>query len=163
SSELYGQTECFPITFSPKGGPQNSAADGLPAPDLEVRLVDEHDDDVPIGTPGEIVIRPKRRAAMFQGYWRKPEATLAACRGLWYRTGDYGRADADGFIAYFDRKKDALRRRGENVSSVELENAILKHPAVAEVAVHAVPSELSEDDIKACIVLADGKSTTPDE
>lgn len=163
SSELYGQTECFPITFSPRTGPQNSAADGLPAQDLDVRLVDDDDNDVPVGSPGEIIIRPHRRAAMFQGYWRKPEATLAACRGLWYRTGDYGKADADGFIAYVDRKKDALRRRGENVSSVELENAILRHPAVAEVAVHAVPSDMSEDDIKACIVLHDGSTTTPEE
>ena len=160
--ELYGQTECFPLTFNPSDGPRNHASDGLPAGDLEVKLIDDDGDEVPAGQPGEIVVRPRVRHSMFAGYWGKPEATLEAFRDLWYHTGDFGRADEQGFIRFVDRKKDTLRRRGENVSSVELEGAILQHPAVAEVAVHAVPSEVSEDEIKACIVLAAGHDPDPD-
>jgi crotonobetaine/carnitine-CoA ligase len=152
--ELYGQTECFPLTFNPLTGPRNRDSDGREAGDLEVRLIDEHGDEVPVGQAGEIVVRPRERHAMFAGYWGKPEATLEAFRDLWYHTGDFGRADADGFVRFVDRKKDTIRRRGENVASLELETAIAAHPAVAEVAVLAVPSEVSEDDIKACIVLA---------
>ena len=100
---------------------------------------------------------------MYLGYWRKPDATIEAWRNLWHHTGDQGRMDDEGFITFVDRKKDAIRRRGENVSSVEVEIAIQRHPKVAEVAVHAVPSEISEDDIKACIVVVPGDAPTPDE
>ena len=154
--ELYGQTECFPLTFNPLIGPRNDDSDGREASDLEVRLIDEQGDEVPAGTPGEIVVRPRQRHAMFAGYWGKPEASLEAFRDLWYHTGDFGRADADGFIKFVDRKKDTIRRRGENVASLELETAIGAHPAVAEVAVLAVPSDVSEDEIKACLVLHPG-------
>jgi crotonobetaine/carnitine-CoA ligase len=154
--ELYGQTECFPLTFDPLAGPRNRASDGRPAADVEVRLIDDEGDEVPVGQPGEIIVRPRERHAMFAGYWAKPDATLAAFRDLWYHTGDFGRADEDGFVRFVDRKKDTIRRRGENVASLELEGAIGGHPGVAEVAVHAVPSEMSEDDIKACIVLQPG-------
>jgi crotonobetaine/carnitine-CoA ligase len=85
-------------------------------------------------------------------------------RNLWHHTGDYGRMDADGFVTFVDRKKDALRRRGENVSSMELEAVILRHPGIAEVAVHAVESAATEDDIKACVVpRPDQAELTPDE
>lgn len=163
TTELYGQTECFPAVYNHLHGTRNLASDGREAEDLEVRLVDDDENEVPVGTPGEITLRPKHRHAMFTGYWRKPEATLEAFRALWYHTGDYGRRDEEGFVYFVDRKKDALRRRGENVSSVELEIAIGGHPKIAEVAVHAVPSPLSEDDIKACLVLTEGAELTPDE
>jgi len=119
-----------------------------------VRLVDDEEREVPLGSVGEITVRPRRAFGMFSGYWRNPEATAHTWRNLWHRTGDSARADADadGYLTFVGRKKDSLRRRGENVSSMELEQAILAHPDVAEVAVHAVKSELSEDDIKACIV-----------
>ena len=84
-------------------------------------------------------------------------------RTLWHHTGDYGRADEDGFIRFVDRKKDAVRRRGENVSSQELEAAISMHPAIAEVAAHAVPSAATDDDIKVWLVLAAGTEVTPPE
>lgn len=162
-AELYGQTECVPVTFSAPQGDRNRASAGKPAPDLEVLLVDDEDRPVQTGEVGEIVVRPREPYAIFSGYWQKPEETLRAFRNLWYHTGDYGRADAQGFITFVDRKKDALRRRGENVSSIELEMAILRHPKIAEAAVHAVPSQLTEDDIKACIVLKSGESITPEE
>jgi crotonobetaine/carnitine-CoA ligase len=162
TQEIFAQTECLPACYSPISGPRNRRSTGRPAPYLDLKLVDDDDLEVPVGEIGEIVIRPLVPYAMFQGYWRKPEATLEAFRNLWHHTGDYGRADEDGFIAFVDRKKDALRRRGENVSSVELEAAILGHPAIAETAVHAVPSEMIEDDIKACVVLAPGAEVTPE-
>ncbi|MGQ0634560.1 MAG: AMP-binding protein [Planctomycetaceae bacterium] len=164
SGEVYGQTECVPVTYTlATADKRNRASCGRPAPYLEVRLVDDDDAPVPVGSQGEIALRPREPHVMFQGYWRKPEATVTAFRNLWYHTGDFGRADADGFITFVDRKKDALRRRGENVSSVELETAILCHSSVAEVAVHAVPSELLEDEIKACLVLKPGASVEPRE
>lgn len=162
TTELYGQTECFPIVYNHLAGPRNIESDGAPASDLEVRIIDDEGNEVPAGVAGEITMRPNHRHAMFKGYWRKPDATLEACRDLWYHTGDFGRNDG-GFVSFVDRKRDTLRRRGENISSVELETAILGHPAIAEVAVHAVPAELTEDDIKACLVLVDGASLTPGE
>jgi crotonobetaine/carnitine-CoA ligase len=161
-TELYGQTECFPVVFNHLNGEREPASDGAAANDLEVLLVDDDGIEVPVGEPGEITLRPRHRHAMFDGYWRKPEATLEAFRGLWYHTGDFGRRDERGFVSFVDRKRDALRRRGENVSSVELESAIITHPNIAEAAVHAVPSALTEDDIKACIVLGDGVELTPE-
>jgi crotonobetaine/carnitine-CoA ligase len=128
-----------------------------------VRLVDDDDRDVLVGAVGEIVIRPREPDRMFMGYWNQPEATLAAFRNLWHHTGDSGKADEDGFITFVDRKKDALRRRGENVSSMEVEAALLGLPAVERAAVCAVPSELTEDDIKACVVLRAGATLTPQE
>jgi crotonobetaine/carnitine-CoA ligase len=89
---------------------------------------------------------------MFDGYFDQPAETLAAFRGMWYHTGDFGRRLPSGSFAFTDRLKDCLRRRGENVSSLELEAAIDRHPAVIESIVHGVPSELGEDDIKACLV-----------
>jgi crotonobetaine/carnitine-CoA ligase len=91
---------------------------------------------------------------MFDGYWRDPQRTVDAYQGLWYHTGDTARRRPSGELEFVDRKSDSMRRRGENVSSMELEASIAAHPAVAEVAVHAVPSRQTEDDIKAWIVLA---------
>lgn len=160
-AEVYGQTECVPASYSAPTGERRRATAGRPAPDLEVRLLDDDDIEVPLGAVGEISIRPRHPHAMFRGYWHKDHATASAFRSLWYHTGDFGRMDADGRITFVDRKKDALRRRGENVSSMELEAALVSHPAIAEVAVHAVPSEFTEDDIKACLVLAPGASIHP--
>jgi crotonobetaine/carnitine-CoA ligase len=100
---------------------------------------------------------------MFDGYWRDPDRTLDAYRKLWYHTGDTARRRPSGELEFVDRKSDSMRRRGENVSSMELEASISAHPAIAEVAVHAVPSEQTEDDIKAWIVLTPGAQVSLDE
>ncbi len=162
-SQLYGQTETGAIAYSALSEGVDPASVGRPAPYLDVRVVDEEDGEVPAGEPGEIVVRPRIPNAVYLGYWGKPEATLEAWRNLWHHTGDLGRMSGDGVLTFVDRKKDALRRRGENVSSVELERAIVAHPRVAEAAVHAVPSALTEDDIKACLVLEPGAEFRPDE
>lgn len=162
-SQMYGQTEGGAIAYSALGDERKPGTIGRPAPSYDLRLVEDQDADVPPGEPGEIVIRPRQPFGMYLGYWRKPEETITAWRNLWHHTGDLARADADGFLTFVDRKKDALRRRGENVSSVQLEIAITAHPAIAEAAVHGVPSPLTEDDIKACIVFAPGAQVTPEE
>jgi crotonobetaine/carnitine-CoA ligase len=166
TGELYGQTECLGITLSPVGPDptqRKRGTIGRSSPALEVKLVDDDDVEVPPGTVGEIVVRPRDPDATYSGYWRNSDATVAAWSNLWHHTGDSARADADGFYTFVDRKKDCLRRRGENVSSFELEGAIATHPSISQVAVCGVPSPLGEDDIKACIVWTRAEPPSPDE
>lgn len=153
-AEGYGQTEFSPATISPLHGERRRGTVGRAVPHCEVRIVDDDDVEVPRGTVGEIVLRPTTPNSMFSGYWNKPEATVEAFRNLWHHTGDFGSMDDAGFVTFVDRKKDALRRRGENVSSFELEMALARHPAIAQIAVTAVPSPLGEDDIKASVVFS---------
>jgi crotonobetaine/carnitine-CoA ligase len=160
--DIFGQSECMPATLTPLSSPQRDPRGcGIAAPDLEVVLLDDHGNQVHGEGVGEICLRPKTRYAMFDGYFERPEATLESFKDLWYHTGDYGRRLDSGAFAFVDRKKDSLRRRGENVSSIELETAIAGHPQVKETAVHAVPSELGEDEIKACIVLVNDADVEP--
>jgi carnitine-CoA ligase len=162
-SEGYGQTECVPITNSAPDGVRARGTSGLVSPLLEVAIVDDADNQLPFGEAGEIVVRPRVPNAMYSGYWNKPDITLTTWRNLWHHTGDYGRLDADGFVTFVDRKKDVLRRRGENVSALALENLIRQHPAVADVAVSPVPGPFGDDDIKASLVLAAGAELGPRE
>jgi crotonobetaine/carnitine-CoA ligase len=162
-AEVFGQSECWPALLGDPRGPRRPGSMGKVTPGLEVKIVDDDDNEVPAGQPGEIVVRPTAADRLFSGYWGDDSATVSSFRNLWHHTGDQGRVDDEGYFWFVDRKKDSLRRRGENVSSIELEQAILKHPAIANVAVHAVPSELSEDDIKACIVRVVGETVNPDE
>jgi crotonobetaine/carnitine-CoA ligase len=160
---MFGHTEFVPMSASKASGPRERSSGGFPVPDVEVRVVDEDDNPLPAGKVGEIVARPRRAGIMFNGYWNNPEATLATWRNLWHHTGDYGRFDEKGFLYFVDKKKEAIRRRGEFVTARELELAIAKHPDIAAVAVHAVPSEITEDDIKAWIVPEDSAVITPDK
>jgi crotonobetaine/carnitine-CoA ligase len=162
-AEVFGQSECWPALLGDPRGPRCPGSMGKITPGLEVKIVDDDDNEVPPGQPGEIVVRPTESYRLFSGYWNNEPATVATFRNLWHHTGDQGRMDSDGYFWFVDRKKDSLRRRGENVSSIELEQAICTHPAIANVAVHAVPSEMSEDDIKACVVLAPGETVEPKE
>jgi crotonobetaine/carnitine-CoA ligase len=159
-AEGYGQTECSPATISSLHGERRRASVGRPVGHLEVQIVDDDDHEVGSGVIGEIVLRPRVPDVVFQGYWNKPDDTVEAFRNLWHHTGDLGSMDDDGFVTFVDRKKDSLRRRGENVSSFEVEATLLRHPAIAQVAVSAVPSPLGEDDIKASVVFA-GDAPTP--
>ena len=130
---------------------------------FEVKLVDDEDEEVAVGETGEIVVRPKKPHIMMSGYYNMPEKTLEAYRNLWFHTGDYAKKDKDGYFYFVDRKKDAIRRRGENISSFEVEKVINKHSKVLESAVFAVPSELGEDEVKVNIVLRPGESLSPEE
>jgi len=160
----YGLTEASLISMLDAGEPNKPGAAGKPnLHDFDVRIVD--DDDVPVATgeAGEIVCRPNGPNLMFAGYWNRPDATVEATRNLWFHTGDLGRVDDDGYLFFVDRKKDALRRRGENISSFEMEKTLYGHSALRDVAVHAVPSELGEDDVKITVVLQDDAQLTEEE
>jgi crotonobetaine/carnitine-CoA ligase len=152
--DIFGQTECMPTTLTSLSSEQRDPNGcGIGAPDLDVALLDDEGYVLEGEATGEICLRPKAPHATFEGYFDNPTATLEAFRGLWYHTGDYGRRLPSGAFAFVDRKKDSLRRRGENISSFELEQAIDSHPIIVESAVVAVASNLGEDDIKACIVV----------
>ena len=114
----------------------------------QVRIVDDDGNPVPTGQPGEITIN---NPAVMPGYWRNQEQTDLALNDGWLHTGDLGWQDEDGFLYFVDRKKDVIRRRGENISSQEVEDVIKRHPTVLDCAVIAVPSELGEDEVKAYV------------
>jgi crotonobetaine/carnitine-CoA ligase len=130
---------------------------------FEVQLVNDDDVEVPVGEIGEIVVRPKKPYIMMTEYYKMPDKTLESFRNLWFHTGDYAKKDEEGFFYFIDRKKDALRRRGENISSFEVERVINTHPKVLESAVFAVPSELGEDEVKANVVLKPGETLPPED
>ena len=148
----YGLTEACVVTSLSAGEYAAPGSSGKRIPDFDVRIVDDLDRELPANVPGEIIVRPLRPDIMFQGYWRRPEETLRLMRNLWFHTGDIGKFDEEGFFYFIDRKKDYLRRRGENISSFEMESAFAQHPDIAEVAVHAVPAVNGEDDVKVTAV-----------
>jgi carnitine-CoA ligase len=156
--DAFGLTEtCAPI-MSPYGEMRPAGSQGLLAGDwFEARLVDpETDREVPVGSVGELVVRYKHPWTCSLGYYGMPEKTAEAWRNLWFHTGDALRRDAEGWYYFVDRYKDTLRRRGENISSYEVEQVILAHPAVAECAVIGVPAdqEAGEDEVLAVVVTA---------
>jgi len=125
---------------------------GKPAYPYDVRIFDDADDEVQPNTVGEIVIRPLEADVMMKGYWGMPEASIEAFRNLWFHTGDLGRIDPDGHLFFEGRKKDAIRRRGENISAYEIEEVLNAHPDVQEAVAVGVPSELTEEEVAAFIV-----------
>lgn len=159
-SNAYGLTEASLMTSLPDGVTPAPGSSGRINDDFDVRIVDDDDNEVPIGTPGEVICRPKKPHVMFEGYWRRPEATQAVMRNLWFHSGDIGRFDKDGFFYFVDRKKDYLRRRGENISSFEVETAFRAHQWIEDVAAHAVKSEMGEDDLKITAILKEGAVLT---
>ena len=136
---------------------------GKPLPIADIKLFDDDDREVGVDEIGEIVFRPLEPFTMMLGYYNMPDKTLEASRNLWFHTGDLARKDEDGFFYFVDRKKDALRRRGENISSFEVERAINTHPKVLESAAVAVKSELAEDEVKICVVLKPGEALSPED
>ena len=151
--EVFGSTETGIVTYTPLGETRRKGSCGrINAETFDVRLVDDFDNEVGIDEVGEIVVRPRQPFSMLSEYYNMPQESLAAFRNLWFHTGDAARADAEGFLYFVDRKKDAIRRRGENISSFEVESVINKLPGVLECAAVAVKSELAEDDVKICIV-----------
>ena len=162
-SNSYGLTEAARVTGLRHDEEAPPGSSGRVNDDFEVRIFDEDDNELPAGAPGEIVIRPRRPHIMFEGYWQRPADTLKIMRNMWLHSGDIGKFDENGYLYFVDRKKDYLRRRGENISSFEVETGLRAHPAVADVAVHAVFSDAGEDDVKATIVLKDGQTLTEQE
>jgi len=136
---------------------------GRVRPGYQVRVVDEQDDPVPPGTVGELVVRADRPWALMAGYLGMPEATVHAWRNLWLHTGDAFRHDADGNFYFVDRIKDTIRRRGENISSLELEAEVRAIDGVLGVAAVGVPSEVGEEEVKIVVVRSPAATLTEAE
>jgi crotonobetaine/carnitine-CoA ligase len=140
-SGAYGVTEASLVSWQPPEIRNKPGAAGVVNDEyFDVRVFDDDDNEMPSGAEGEIVLRPKRPHVMFEGYWGRPEVTVETSRNWWYHTGDIGRIDEESYLYFVDRKADYLRRRGENISSFEVESILMSHGALADVAVHAVPS-----------------------
>ncbi|MFT5487886.1 MAG: long-chain acyl-CoA synthetase [Paracoccaceae bacterium] len=165
----YGITETTGISCSlhpqdhdltlPEGGVHRAASCGTPSPLIEMRVVDDDDNDVPVGEIGEVLFGGPK---IMKEYWRKPDITAETLRGGWYHTGDAGYVDETGHLYLVDRKKDMIISGGENIYSVEVENVLSTHPAVLEVAVIGIPHELWGEQVHAVVVRGDGQENASD-
>jgi long-chain acyl-CoA synthetase len=169
-AQMYGQTESGPFTtfLSPEDhipdGSEKSiarlASSGKPALNYEIRIVDENDNDVPVGEVGEIIGKSE---AMTIGYWQMPEATAEKLKNGWLHTGDLGKFDEEGYIYIVERKGDMIISGGVNVYPREIEEVLYKHPAVSEASVIGLPDEHWGEIVKAVVVLKKGASATESE
>lgn len=152
-TSLFAATETFAVTiYRPDEPGEKAASAGHPHGHADVSIVDDFDEALPSGIVGEILVRPREPWTGMLGYYKMPDATVEANRNLWFHTGDRGYLDQDGYLWFVDRKKESIRRRGENISAYEVEMLIAKHPEVLEVAAVAVASELGEDDVMVYVV-----------
>ncbi|HEX6026916.1 MAG TPA: AMP-binding protein [Solirubrobacter sp.] len=143
----FAMTETSHFATGSPDDPLRAAGSGRPVPGFQVAILDDDDHVLPAGETGEIAVRPNVPFSMFLGYHRQPEATLEAMRNQWFHTGDLGRIDAEGILHWSDRKKDAIRRRGEMISSQDVEAAVQGFPGVAAVAAVGIPGELGEEEV----------------
>lgn len=158
--EVYGMTEIGTVT-GPRHGKVVPGTMGKPFDHVTIEIHDDQGRSVPPGTLGEIVIRPNEPHAIMQGYWRQAEATVEAWRNLWFHSGDQGKMTEDGELIFVDRLKDSIRRRGENISSFEVERAVQAHDDVQECAAFAVSSDATEDEVMIAVVAREGCSIDP--
>jgi crotonobetaine/carnitine-CoA ligase len=156
----YAMTETN-VVIGLRDGEQRAGEMGRVLPGFDVRVVDEFDVEVLDGVPGELVMRADEPFAFANGYWRMPQETLAAWRNLWFHSGDRVIRSTDGYFRFVERIKDAIRRRGENISAWEVEQVLQSHSEVAVAAVVPVPSDLGEDDVMACVVARAGTTLDP--
>mgnify|MGYP001410466981 FL=1 len=166
--EGYGLTEVGQCTFMRPGDPFRVGSCGKESPGYEIKIVNpETDEELPRNTPGELVLRPRIPNICLHYYYKMPEKTVSDFRNLWFHTGDLCRMDEDGYVFFMDRVKDYIRRRGENISSFEVENLISTHPNIEESAAIAVKLDEqgrhSEDELMIVIVLKEGKDLNPNE
>ena len=160
--EVYGMTECYCCLASPHDEVRQGSC-GKPITGWDVKIVDDDDQECPTGKSGEIVCRQERDKPWLgtAGYYNMPEKTLKLFKNLWIHSGDLGYMDEEGYFYFVGRKKEAIRRRGENITPHDIESAIGEHPAVFEVAVVGVPSEVGEEEVKATVVLREGQNLDP--
>jgi crotonobetaine/carnitine-CoA ligase len=160
----YSLTDFGQGSFLQPGAPAGKfRSAGRPRPGVELAILDDDGRALPAGESGEICLRSDDPTLGGRIYFDMPEATAEAYADGWFHTGDRGYLDEDGYLFFVDRKKDAIRRRGENVSSWEVEQVIARHPDVADVAVYAVASEQSEDEVAASVVCRPGRNVAPEE
>lgn len=162
---VYGLTDYCPgaTVFTLDDPPAKLGSGGRPRRDMQVAIFDENDMPVPPGEIGEIVLRSKTSWGTASGYYKMPEATLTSRRNMWFHTGDRGYFDEDGYLFFADRKKDSIRRRGENISAFEVEQAVCSHPGVAEAAAFPMTSPLSEDEVAVAIIAMPGTTVSEAE
>lgn len=155
-TSVFAMTENCAVTVLGPDDPPEKAASAGRVREVDVQIVDGA--RIPLGTDevGEICVRPRERGSMMLGYHEMPEATVAVTRDLWFHTGDRGRLDEDGYLYFADRLKEAIRRRGENISAHEVESVLCRHPTVLEAAAVPVPSDLGEDEVMAWLVPSPG-------
>jgi crotonobetaine/carnitine-CoA ligase len=162
---LFAATETFPVTVlrPEEVTPLTAGSAGRESRLAEIRIGDADGRQVPTGTPGEILVRPRQPATMSMGYWKMPAETVTANDGLWFHTGDRAYLDENGYLFFVDRIKEVIRRRGENISSYEVEAVILEHPEVVEAAAIPIQSEMSEDEVGVFVVRRPGATLTEEE
>jgi crotonobetaine/carnitine-CoA ligase len=153
--EAYGLTETG-LTIYTHWPERRESSCGKAHEDWEMEVVDDNGLPVANGEIGELVARPKLPSIMMDGYLNKPEETLRTIKDLWFHCGDYVRRDAEGYFYFSGRKKERIRRRGENISGFEVERIIGMHPDISEVAAVAYPAEAGEDDIRCVIIQRSG-------
>ena len=161
-AEGFGLTETAPgcSVLDPGHVLSKAGSIGQPLPHLRWKLVDDADQEVPVGSVGELIVQGPN---VFTGYWGKPAETAEAMRGGWFHTGDLGRADADGYVTLVDRKKDMVISGGENVYPIEVEQALFQHPDVSDAAVIGVPDPKWGESVMAVVVRAPGSSLSPED
>jgi acyl-CoA synthetase (AMP-forming)/AMP-acid ligase II len=164
-AQAYGQTELAPVATTLSRADHRRGGDilksaGRPTPVNEIRIVDEEGADCPLGSSGEIVITGPH---VMIGYWNKPEETQKALRNGWVYTGDAGYFNEDGYLFIVDRVKDMVVTGGENVFTTEVENAVISHPAVQDVAVIGIPHEEWGEAVHAVVILQPGENVSEDE
>lgn len=136
---------------------------GKPVPEVQLAILDEHDQPVPQGEVGQICLRSNEPWFGRQGYYKLPELWAPSLRNMWLHTGDMGRFDEDGYLYFAGRSKEMIRRRGENISALQVEEVIRRHPQIADVAVYAVRAEFLEDEVMASVVPREGCELDPEE
>jgi len=160
--EVYGMTECYCCLVSPYDEPRAGSC-GKAITGWDVRIVDDDYNECQPGSLGEFIARSNKNFVGTTGYYNKPEATLDLFDNGWVHTGDLGRMDEDRYFFFVDRKKQAIRRRGENISSFEVESVVSSHEAVLESCVVGVPSDVGEEEVKAVVVLKEGQEVSEEE
>ncbi len=151
--ENYGSTDAGVPVFYPYDEPRRPGSCGKAVYPYDLRIFNDRDEELPPRQVGEIVLRPLEPSLIMDGYYKMPEETLATIGNLWFHTGDFAYKDEDGYLYFVDRKKEMIRRRGENISAFEIEEVVSAHPAVLECAAIGIPSELTDEDVKLCVVL----------
>lgn len=161
--EGYGSTEGGVCVFQEIGKTYPKGSCGKLAPEFELRLIKDNGAEAGLGEVGEIVTRPRDPTMMMNGYLDMPEVNAELIRDGWYHTGDLGRLDAAGNLFFAGRKKDIIRRRGENISALEVEREVERHPAILEAAAFGVPSPFTEEDVALAVVTKPGASVSEAE
>ncbi|MEK9774923.1 MAG: AMP-binding protein, partial [Quisquiliibacterium sp.] len=163
-TSVFAMTENYAVTtFVPDDPPEKVGSAGAGRDASRLRIVDDDGEPLACGQVGEIELTALQAGSMMKGYYRMPKETADAFNDGWFRTGDRGWLDVDGYLYFVDRKKEAIRRRGENISAYEVEMILSRHPAVLEAAAIAVPSELSEDEVMVYLVLRPGAQVTHEQ